>query len=164
MIAAGLIKELQHERISTVKMLERLPADKLGWKPHEKSMTLAQLAAHTAELPGFLTKVATSDELNFIAGAYVPAVVTSAAEVVKIFNEKMDGAIQALENVSDDAMRETWTFRSDDKVIFSIPRIGAMRGFAISHFIHHRGQLSLYLRMLDVPVPSIYGPSADEGI
>jgi uncharacterized damage-inducible protein DinB len=163
MLAQKLIGELQHEAVSTRKMLERIPNDKLDWKPHEKSMTLGLLASHVTELPGFLTKVLSSDELNFEANAYVPFNAKSAEELVKNFNEKIDSAIAALEKTNDETLKNTtWTMRNGDHIIFSVPRMGAIRGFAISHFIHHRGQLSVYLRMLDIPVPSIYGPSADE--
>jgi uncharacterized damage-inducible protein DinB len=162
MIGQKIASELKHEAVSTTKMLERLPADKLDWKPHEKSMTLGLLASHTAELFGFITKVLTSDEINFAANNYMPTVVKSSEEAVALFKDKLASALNELEKITDEKLMENWTMRNGDHVIFTMPRIAAIRGVGISHFIHHRGQLSVYLRMLDIPVPSIYGPSADE--
>jgi uncharacterized damage-inducible protein DinB len=162
MIGQKIASELKHEAVSTMKMLERLPDDKLDWKPHEKSMTLGRLASHTAELSGFITRILTSDEMDFLTREYVPTVVKSSEEAVALFKEKSASALAELEKVTDEKLMENWTMRNGDHVIFTMPRIAAIRGVGISHFIHHRGQLSVYLRMLDIPVPSIYGPSADE--
>lgn len=155
------IFELQHEKISTRKMLERLPDDKMDWKPHDKSMTLWQLSHHVAEIPGYITAVLAKSELNF---ADIPAVApsNSAADLVALFDKKIDEALAHMQTADDSMLQQDWTLRAGDHVIFTVPRIGALRMFALNHFIHHRGQLSVYLRLLNVPVPSIYGPSADE--
>jgi uncharacterized damage-inducible protein DinB len=162
MLAQKLIGELQFETVSARKMLERIPNDKFDWKPHEKSMTIGRLGTHIAELLGFLTKILTTENFN-LGVDYVPVHAANTEDLLKSFDEKLAGAIAQLEKTSDEAlMNVTWTARMGDHVVASIPRIAAVRGFALSHFIHHRGQLSVYLRMLDIPVPSVYGPSADE--
>jgi len=165
MLAEKIIAELKHESVSMRKMLERLPADKFDWKPHEKSMTLGRLATHTAELMGFVSMVVTKDETDFATNGYVPRTAPNPQELLQLFDDKLAQAIADLKTISDDTLKNTeWTLRNGDQIFFKVPRMGALRGFAISHYIHHRGQLSVYLRMLDIPVPSIYGPSADEGV
>lgn len=161
MLGALYVQELQYEMISIQKMLERIPDDKLDWKPHERSMTLGQLAAHIAEIPGYASIIIDQPELDFAKG-YTPLKAESAAGLIKSFHEITSDAIQKLGAVSDLSMYQNWTLRNGEEVIFTIPRVGAIRSMVFSHMIHHRGQLSVYLRMLDIPVPSIYGPSADE--
>lgn len=162
--AQGFINELQFERISTRKFLERVPVDQFDWRPHARSQTLRELASHVAQIPSYLSGVATKSEMNFDAGNYVPFMATSIDELVQVFEQNMERALADIATVSDQAMDELWSLRSRNHVIFSIPRRAAFRSFAINHFIHHRGQLSVYLRILGMPIPSIYGPSADEGI
>ena len=162
MLNKGFLSELQHEATSTKKILERVPEDKLDWKPHEKSMTLGRLATHIAELTRFITIILTSDELDFATGKYKPTIAKSSEELLQIFREKLDGAIEALKNASDEKMRENWSLRNGEQIFFTLPRMAAIRGLAMNHIIHHRGQLSVYLRLLDVPVPGMYGPTADE--
>ena len=162
MLAEKLIMELQFEAVSARKMLERLPNEKLDWKPHEKSMSLGRLGTHLVEMMGFLTKILTTDEFNFMTDYSVFTAATT-EEIVTGFDKKLAEAIATLQKTSDEQlMQQNWTARMGDQVVASMPRVGAVRGFAISHFIHHRGQMSVYLRMLDIAVPSIYGPSADE--
>lgn len=158
----ALINEVTYEGSSTRKLLERVPQDKFDWKPHEKSMPLGRLAAHVAEIPGYLAAVLTTDELDFSKRTHKPAVATSSENLLEIFNQNYNAAIAALKATSDEALAENWTLRSGDHVFFTLPRIAALRTLGISHLIHHRGQLSVYLRLLDVPIPGMYGPSADE--
>jgi uncharacterized damage-inducible protein DinB len=155
--------ELEQEAKSTRKMLERVPAEKLSWKPHEKSMSLMQLAVHVAEIPSWTRPSITQPELDFATFDYTPPTVTSADDLVAIFDKNVADAIAVLQEAPDAAFGESWTMRNGETVYFTMPKAAVMRGFVMSHFIHHRGQLSVYLRLLDVPIPSIYGPSADEG-
>ncbi|MBX7044500.1 MAG: DinB family protein [Ignavibacteria bacterium] len=160
----GLIAELQHEAVSTRKMLERVPADKFGWKPHEKSMTLGRLASHIAEIPGWTNETINQDVLDFAKMEYKPFEPNSAEELVKFFDDKLASALDTLKNnATDENLMGMWTMKNGETVYMTMPRIAVMRGFVLSHLIHHRAQLGVYLRLLDVPVPSSYGPSADEG-
>jgi uncharacterized damage-inducible protein DinB len=157
-----LAGELQHEAISTRKLLERVPQDKLAWKPHEKSMTLARLAQHVAEIPEWTKATILSDELDFAKTPYTPPEITSTKQITDIFDKSFKESIEILEKTSDEEFMKNWTLKNGEQVYFTMPKAGVMRGFVMSHLIHHRGQLSVYLRLLDVPIPSIYGPSADE--
>jgi uncharacterized damage-inducible protein DinB len=162
MLNQPFIEELKQEAVSTKKMLERIPNDKFDWKPHEKSRTLGQLASHIADLPGFLNSVLTMDELDFAKGDYKPYETKTPEELMNLFKEKLDEVLQTLQNTSDEKMQANFTLRSGDYVIATLPRIIAVRSMALNHIIHHRGQLSVYLRLLNIPVPGMYGPSADE--
>lgn len=163
MPARKLISELKHEAISTRKMLERLPVEKADWKPHEKSMSLATLALHIADIPSFVSLIVGRDELDFTSGDYAVSLVSDFDKAVQIFDERLENAVADLEKIQDEEfLKQDWTLRSGDHVIFTLPRLVALRTLAFSHLIHHRGQLSVYLRLLDIPVPGIYGPSADE--
>lgn len=159
---AALIAEIKHEAISTRKMLERVPMDKFGWKPHEKSMTLGRLTQHVIDIMNWLEFTAKQDELDLGGNFERPKDAVTNEELLSRFNANLDNAIKALESTSDEKMGENWTLRSGDHVIFTMPRAVVFRSFCLNHFIHHRGQLSVYLRLLDVPLPNIYGPSADE--
>ncbi|WP_295649224.1 DinB family protein [uncultured Mucilaginibacter sp.] len=158
----ALIGEMQHEAASTRKMLERVPNDKLGWKPHEKSMTLGKLATHVSDLPNWTGFTINADELDLASGAFKPFLATSTVELLKHHDESVAGAIAALESVTNEQLMEMWTLRMGDHVIFTMPKVQVLRNMVFSHMVHHRGQLSVYLRMLDVPVPGMYGPSADD--
>ena len=162
MLNQPFIEELKQEAVSTKKMLERIPNDKFDWKPHEKSRTLGQLASHIADLPGYLNSVLTMDELDFAKGDYKPYETKTPEELMNLFKEKLDEVLQTLQNTSDEKMQANFTLRSGDYVIATLPRIIAVRSMALNHIIHHRGQLSVYLRLLNIPVPGMYGPSADE--
>lgn len=164
MLNQPLALEFQHEAASTKKMLEKVPADKFDWKPHGRSMTLGRLAAHVANIPNWMTIALTSDEFDFSKGTYKETTAASEAELMDIFQRKYEEALQTLQNATDETLRGTWTFRRGDFVIFSLPRVAAIRTLAMNHLIHHRGQLSVYLRLLDVPVPGMYGPSADDAL
>jgi uncharacterized damage-inducible protein DinB len=154
--------ELEQEARSTRKMLERLPADKLTWRPHEKSMTLGRLAMHLAEIPGWVNATLLADELDFEKMDYKPVEAASSEEVVKKFDETLAAAIETLKKTDDAEMMKDWTMRSGKQVYFTMPKIAVLREFVYSHLVHHRGQMSVYLRLLDVPVPGSYGPSADD--
>jgi uncharacterized damage-inducible protein DinB len=155
--------ELQREAATTRKLLERVPEDSLAWKPHEKSMTLGRLAGHIAELPSLIVPAVTQDELDFAAGTFVSFTPTSVGELVEKLDKTVAAAVEALKQpIDEESLFKPWRLRSGEQVFFEAPRLAAIRSFAINHFIHHRGQLSVYLRLLDVPLPPIYGPTADE--
>ena len=156
-----LAAELRYESISTRKMLERITTEILDWQPHTKSAKLGYLAQHIARLPSFVKPVLTMDEFD-LATAQRPAPATSAAELVESFDQLLAEATEYLNNASDEDLSVAWKLRSGDHTIFEMPRAGVIRTLVLSHLIHHRGQLSVYMRLNDVPVPSIYGPSADE--
>lgn len=157
-----LAAELTYEAISTRKMLERIPAEVFAWRPHEKSMELGQLAQHIARLPSFVKPVLTTDEFDLAAPGNKPQVLTGTNELVESFDKVLAEAVEFLNAVSEEDLAKTWRLRNGEKTIFEMPRAGVVRTLVLSHLIHHRGQLSVYLRLRDVPVPSIYGPSADE--
>jgi uncharacterized damage-inducible protein DinB len=158
----AFIAELKHESALTKKMIERVPFDKQDWKPHEKSMTLGRLATHVAEIPHWISDIINIDEFDF-QQHYKPNHASSQEELMKVFQDKLDAAIADLEKMPDEDFIKIWIVKQGDKVFFSLPKMAAIRGWAFSHQIHHRGQLSVYLRLLGVPVPGMYGPTADEG-
>ena len=161
-ICEQLAAELQQEAKTSRKLLERVPEESFGWKPHEKSMSLGRLAAHVAELPELIIPALTQDELDFGSGDFKPFEPKTTAELLEKFDRNISAASEALQKQPDDTMGEKWKLRSGDHVLFEMPRALVVRYVGLNHVIHHRGQLSVYLRLLDVPVPSIYGPSADE--
>jgi uncharacterized damage-inducible protein DinB len=158
----AFIAELKHEASLTKKMLERVPADKTSWKPHEKSMSLGRLATHIAENTKWVSDIATIDDFDFMGRSFKSNVATSPEELLGIFQTNLDNAVADLEKLNDEDFNKSWTVRRGEQVMFQTPKKVAMRGWAFSHMIHHRGQLSVYLRLLDIPVPGMYGPSADE--
>ena len=164
-ISEGLLKEFDREMATTRRTLERIPEDKLTWKPHEKSMPLGRLAGHIAELPGLGVTALTSDDFDFatVRDKRKPTVAESRAHVLGVFDNTTAKAREAIAATDDSRWASNWKLSADGKVFYDGPRIGAIRGMMLNHMIHHRGQLSVYLRLTDVPVPSIYGPSADEG-
>jgi len=155
----AFVAELKVEAPITRRMLERVPADKLAWKPHAKSRALGDVAAHVAGIPGiFLANIAQDgfDQATFqAAGPSVP-------EIVAAFDRNIARAHEALAALPAERLPESWCYRRGEHVIFELPRFVVMRTSALNHMIHHRGQLSVYLRLLDVPLPSVYGPTADE--
>lgn len=154
--------ELKQEAISTRKMLERIPADKLAWKPHEKSYTLDQLAGHIVNMISWTGVTLKQDELDFGKMDFKPKAYTDASELVADFDQNVAEALEILNDISDETMATTWTLRNDEHIFFTMPKTVTMRSFVMNHVIHHRGQLSVYLRLLDIPLPSVYGPTADE--
>lgn len=158
----ALIAELKAEAATTRKLLALVPVDRNDWKPHEKSMKLGNLAAHVAELAGWVTMILTTDELDFAQKPYKPFIAEKEGELVAQFDKTIEGAIAALQSTSAEEFGKNWTLRSGDHMIFTMPKAVVLRSFAFSHMYHHRGQLSVYLRLLDIPIPGMYGPSADE--
>ncbi len=158
----SLIAELQMEAASTRKMIERVPEKSFGWKPHEKSMTLGRLAYHISENPEWVSVTIDKDEIDFAAKEYVEKEAKTTAELLKVFDDSLAEAVECLKNASDEKFLGNWTMRNGEQVYFTMPKLAVLRSFVLNHIIHHRGQLSVYLRMLDVPLPQIYGPTADE--
>ena len=157
----ALIAELKFESASTKKMLDRVPMDKKDWKPHEKSMTLGKLAAHVADIPHWISDIIHIDEFDFTQH-YKPMPAESKEELMSLYQEKLDKAIADLEAMKDDDFKKMWVVKQGGQVYFNMPKVVAVRGWGFSHMIHHRGQLSVYLRLLGIPVPGMYGPTADE--
>lgn len=158
----SLTREFEHEAQTTRKHLERLPEDKLDWRPHEKSFTTGALASHITEMVGWTDAILNQDGLDFDPATYQPYVATSLADLLKTFDDNVAKGKQALAGATDDTLNQPWSFKIMGKVRFEKPKAAILRDFAFSHIIHHRGQLSVYLRLLNVPVPGSYGPSADE--
>jgi uncharacterized damage-inducible protein DinB len=157
----GLLQELEHEAQTTRRVLERVPNDKLGWKPHPKSMTLGQLAFHIATVPGGVAELAASADSVQVPQFSQPTA-NSTAELLSALDESIAKAKQLLGGMDDEKITATWRMMRGDQEVFALPRIALLRSIMLNHWYHHRGQLSVYLRELDVPIPSIYGPSADE--
>lgn len=161
----ALLPEFDREMASTRKTLERVPDDKFGWKPHQKSMAMGRLATHLAELAGWIETTLGTESLDFapVGGPpYQPKIAASNAEMLALFDKNAASAHAALAAATDAQLMQPWTLLSGGKTIFSLPRIGVLRGMVMNHMIHHRGQLTVYLRLNDIPVPALFGPSADE--
>lgn len=155
-----ILAEMDQEAQATRKVLERVPPDKLGWKPHEKSMTLGALALHLAKIPGAIAGILVKDSLEM--GGFDSPTPASAAELLPAFKESITFARKTIGGFDDKKVMSNWKLTKNGKDILVLPRIAALRFLLLNHWIHHRGQITVYLRMLNVPVPSIYGPSADE--
>jgi uncharacterized damage-inducible protein DinB len=155
-----LLQELEQEAQTTRRVLERVPGDKLAWKPHEKSMSLGQLALHVATVPGNVAEIAARPSSP--APTFKQASASSAAELLPALEESVAKARRLLGHMDDADLGATWRMTRGDQEIFAVPRGNLLRSVMLNHWYHHRGQLSVYLRELNVPVPSIYGPSADE--
>jgi uncharacterized damage-inducible protein DinB len=162
-LSQSLLPEFDQEMAGTRRVLERVPAEKLSWKPHDKSMPFDRLAVHVAELPSWTTMTLTTSELDFAAAPYAPTQVETTQDLLNIFDKATAEARTALAGVSDEELFKPWTLRNGEHQIFSLPKIAVLRSFVMNHIIHHRAQLTVYLRLNDVPVPGLYGPSADEG-
>jgi uncharacterized damage-inducible protein DinB len=159
-LADSLLMEFDQEAQTTKRVLERIPDDKLAWKPHQKSFSLGQLALHIASGPGQIVAAVSQDTAEVPNFAQPEA--KSRQEVLETFSKSMASARDALKKMDDARLVSEWTLTKNGKTLMSMPRIGFLRSILLNHTYHHRGQLSVYLRILDVPVPSIYGPSADE--
>ena len=156
------IAEMEAEAKNTRKMLERVPVDKLTWQPHEKSMMLGRLASHVAELPSWITMTINTDEFDLAKMDYKPLQYTTNEELLAHFEQNQAAAIHALQTSTEEDLMKPWTLRRGDHVMMTMPKAAVIRNWALSHQVHHRGQLSVYLRMLDIPVPGMYGPSKDD--
>jgi uncharacterized damage-inducible protein DinB len=158
----SIVREFSLESANTRKLLERVPDDKLSWKPHTKSMTLSRLATHVSELPSWGDVIVNNDFFDMAAVEFKPVELETRSALLELFDKNVDVFKNALKGKSDDELRKTWQLKAGDKVLIELPRLAAIRSFILSHAIHHRGQLTVYLRLNDVPLPAIYGPSADD--
>jgi uncharacterized damage-inducible protein DinB len=159
----AMLSEFDHETAMTRRVLQRVPAADHGWKPHPKSSSLGALATHLSNLLSWVETVMTKDGFD-LAGSSGPrpTIPSTNAELLAIFDRNAAAARRHLASASDAELIQPWTLRAGEHAIFTQPRIGVLRSMVIGHSIHHRGQMTVYLRLRDVPVPSIYGPSADE--
>ena len=158
--ADTFLPEFDHEMKTTRSLLERVPFDNAGWKPHAKSTGLGDLASHIANLAGFGDMIVNTDERNF-GGGERPKVYDNTADLLAAFDANVARSRDAIAGLRDDRLGTSWTLRAGDHVIFTLPRAAVLRSMLMNHMIHHRGQLSVYLRLNNVPLPSIYGPTAD---
>lgn len=158
----ALLPEYDHEVATTRTLLERVPDDKFAWKPHDRSMSLGQLASHLATMLNWGTMTLNQTEYN-LSGEYTPPELTTRAEILAAFDKEAVTARAALAGKSDAELMAPWSLKREGTALFTMPKAAVLRSFVLNHMIHHRGQLSVYLRLNDVPVPAIYGPSADEG-
>jgi uncharacterized damage-inducible protein DinB len=164
-ISASMLPELEMELVTTRKCLERLPEDKFSWKPHEKSMPLVGLATHIVNMLGWGTHTCKHDSFDVapVGGApYREEPAASTADLLAQFDMKAAEFKAALAATTDEQMMATWTLLSGGNAMFAMPRVACIRGMIMNHIVHHRGQLTVYMRLNDIAVPSIYGPSADE--
>lgn len=161
-ICQAMLGEIQQEAATTRRVLERVPEDKLSWRPHKKSMTIGQLALHIATVPGGIAKISQSDEFDGSQANFASKQPESMGEVFAAYDESIRAAEDCLRSMTDEKAKGTWRLKMGAKEVFAVPRAGLLRSIMLNHWYHHRGQLSVYLRLLDVPLPSIYGPSADE--
>lgn len=165
-ISQSLLPEFDREMAISRRVIERVPEDKYGWKPHAKSMAMGRLASHIAEMPGWGTAGLTMDSLDLapVGGpAYEALDATSKEQLLGAFDKNVAACRAAIAETGDADYMKMWALKRAGETLLSMPKIAVVRTFMMNHIIHHRGQLSVYLRENDVPVPSIYGPSADEG-
>jgi uncharacterized damage-inducible protein DinB len=161
------LTEFDNEMKKTRKTLERVPEDKFSWKPHSKSMALGRLSTHLAELPKWIPDMFESDsfDLNPPAGRnYQPPQITSRQQLLDLFDQNVGAGRATLAKATDEELKQPWSLLNGGQAIFTVPRSAVLRDMVMNHMIHHRAQLGVYLRLNDVPVPSIYGPSADESM
>ena len=164
-LSESVLPEFDREMASTRKALERVPEGKFGWKPHDKSMAFGRLATHIAEMVGWLIPTLQSESFDFApvgAPPYQPVTAESSAALLQMFDKNVADARAAISTTGDAQWMTNWSLLAGGKNIFTMPRIAVMRTMIMNHVIHHRGQLTVYLRLNDVPVPALYGPSADE--
>ena len=157
-----IVSEFREEVATTRRALERVPADKLEWRPHPKSMTLGQLASHIAVIPGNLSRIIQQESFDVLQGNFVPPQPKNVQEILAAFEQSVREGEQGLLNLSDERARGIWRLMRGERELLHRPRVEIVRMIMLNHWYHHRGQLSVYLRLLNVPVPVTYGPSADE--
>lgn len=160
--AEVLLLDYDAEIQATRRLLERIPEDKPMWKPHEKSMPMGRLSAHVARLPDFATTILTTDNLDLGSRKFPPLVFESREKLLAELQQTSTEARHALESASDEHLQAHWKLSWGDKMIAEGPRAVLYRTMFLNHLVHHRGQLTVYLRLNNVPVPGLYGPSADE--
>jgi uncharacterized damage-inducible protein DinB len=158
----SMLNEFREEAETTRRVLQRVPENKLSWKPHPKSMSLGQLAWHVATTPGNVSRLAQQDGFDASQANFEPSMPKSLEEVLTAYEQSVSEVEKFLRNVTDEQAQGKWCLKFKDKEIFTKPRISIMRTIMLNHWYHHRGQLSVYLRLLDIPIPVIYGRSADE--
>ena len=164
-LSEALLPEFDHEMATTRKTLERVPEEKFDWKPHEKSTTLGGLATHLANLPSWVGHTIDKEELDMAPPGQPPLRIEPARtrdEVLAAFDRNVAAARAALAGASDERLLGPWTLLQGGNKVLTLPRAAVLRSFVMSHSIHHRAQLGVYLRLNDIPVPAVYGPSADE--
>ena len=154
-------KQLKEEAVTTRKMLAIIPEDKYDWQPHAKSMTVRRLAAHIAELPGWIPMAIDTDVLDFAENDYKATPIANNAELLAVFEQNQKKAEEALPNTADEYLQNLWTMKNGDQIFLSLSKQDVIRQ-ALSQTIHHRAQLGVFLRLLNIPIPGSYGPSADE--
>jgi uncharacterized damage-inducible protein DinB len=157
-----LLAEFDHEMGTTRRLLERIPDEKLTWKPHDRSMTMGRLATHLSNIPHWSGTILNDTSFDLANAAPNGEAKETRSDILRQFDEGSASARGMLAGVSDAELNASWLLKRAGQQMFSMPRIAAFRSFVVNHMIHHRGQLSVYLRLNDIPVPSIYGPSADE--
>lgn len=165
-LSKTLLPEFDHEMANTRKVLERVPDENLGWKPHQKSWSVQELSTHLANLPTWVLHTINGESIDIApTSGQVPKVTpaSSQRELLDRFDENVAKARAAIAAANDEQLLQAWTLFSGGKSVLTMPRIAVLRGLVMNHSIHHRAQLGVYLRMNDIPVPAIYGPSADEG-
>jgi uncharacterized damage-inducible protein DinB len=160
--AKSMLQEFREEAEITKRVLGRVPEDKFGWRPHERSMSLGQLAMHIATVPGGIAKITKADAFDVSQARFIHPMPKSMEEVDVALEQSIRDVEQTLTEATDDTAQAEWHLMFGDKELQCTPRASIWRSLMLNHWYHHRGQLSIYLRMLEVPVPSIYGPSADE--
>lgn len=160
-LSRSLIAELKHEGAATRRILQAIPAESFEWRPHDKSMTLIRLAKHIAEIPVWINRALDGNRFDFAGAVPANTAIADNAALLAYFDKYLANAIAALETASDDTLNETFSIYRGDQQLYQFPRKVMIRNFTCNHLIHHRGQLSVYLRLLDIPVPGMYGPSAD---
>ncbi len=157
----GMLQELEEETRTTRRVLERVPDNKLVWRPHEKARTLGELALHVALVPGGVARLVVSQSPAQVPQFTDPSP-QSAAELIPALEQSIATAKNVLSGMDDAALMATLRMMQGERELFAVPRAALLRSVMLNHWYHHRGQLTVYLRELDVPIPSIYGPSADE--
>ncbi|UII28940.1 DinB family protein [Fulvivirga maritima] len=156
-----LLSEMQEEAVTTKKMLERIPQDQLDFKPHEKSMLMRYLATHIAELPTWVSMALNSDGIDFDQNNFEPTEIKSTEELMKIYEDSLASGMETLKKADESTFKQEWIMRKGDTILYKDDKYGVMR-MALCQIVHHRAQLGVYLRLLNIPIPGSYGPSADE--
>lgn len=166
-LSKTLLPEYDQEMATTRRVLDRVPEDQFGWQPHEKSMSLGRLATHVAELAGWAKTFLKDDSFDLAppgGGGYQAQVAPSRSALLEMFDKNVASTRAAIEATDDATFMQKWTLLKGGQSIFTLPRIAVLRTMLLNHVIHHRGQLTVYLRLTGTPVPSVYGPTADEGM
>ncbi|MCO6459793.1 MAG: hypothetical protein J5I59_00180 [Saprospiraceae bacterium] len=163
-LSQALSGEIGHESKSTLKLLERVPDEHFDWRPHEKSMTLKALATHIAQLGGYPAIILNTDVLDFANSPIKKPEINGTVDLVRLFQNNNEDTLAALAKAGEDDFKQLWTLRVGEHIVLEAPRAIAIRQVGLNHLYHHRAQLGVYLRILNIPIPGMYGPSADEGL